>query len=57
MMKAKGCLTYADDRFAANLQQQEAARWTEYLSRRTRESLTAWRDVRKQIRQARRQAA
>lgn len=56
-MKAKGCPTNADSRFTESLQRQEAARWAEYLKHGTRDSLMAWRDMRKQIRQAKRQAA
>jgi hypothetical protein len=57
MKKAKGCLAETDVRFVQNLRHQESERWAEYLERRTQESLAAWRQSRKQIRQMRGHAA
>lgn len=39
--------------FARNLAYQESQRWAEYLERRTRGALSAWRHVREQLRQGR----
>lgn len=46
-----------DSGFARSVAAQEAARWTEYLQKGTRESLQAWRQTRELLATARRREA